>query len=379
MAGLDLNGFTPLTFNEIKNNIESRLEQYNPGFDFSPESPDGQLINIMTALISQCWTELNKVYHSYNPNIVSGQGLRNIGMITGLYKGSATRSQATVSLQGTAETLVPKGSIFTDTDGNEFYTNKDAFIPADVTCLAVLSGPIPIPAGTINTIKSVINGLTGINQATDGIQGSKPQSEIAYRNLRNKTVMRGSNTVQEAMEAKVRELGIEQVKVVNNDTGTVYPDGTPPNTIQVVVGEFSGVSDLDIATAIFKSKGLGTPTYGTTTVTVSDIHNNPHDVSFTKATEIPIYINADIILHNTETAGVKEAIEQSLSDHINNLLTGEDVIWSRLFANITPYGGAEVTLLEIGTDPAALVSSNVVINENEYASNIVANITLNIT
>ena len=378
MAGLDLNGFTPLTFEEIKSNIETRLEQYNPGFDFSPDSPDGQLIGIMTALISQTWNELNKVYHSYNPNIVSGQGLRNIGMITGLYKGSATRSQAVVSLEGIGNTLVPKGSIFTDTNGNEFYSNKDAFIPANVSVLAVLSGPIPVPAGTIINISSPISGLTGVVQTQDGFIGSQPQAEISYRNLRNKTVMRGSNSVQESMEAQIRELGIAQVTVVNNDSELTLPDNTPPHTIQVVVGEFEGVSDDDIADTIFKNKGLGVNTYGTTTVTVEDINDNPHSINFTKATEVPIFINADIILHTVETAGVKEAIEQSLSDSINNLLTGEDVVWSRLFANITPYGASEVTSLEIGKSAGITSPSNVIITESEFASSLIVNINLTI-
>lgn len=379
MAGLDLNGFTPLTFSEIKQNIETRLEQYNPGFDFSDESPDGQLINIMTVLINQVWIELNRVYHSYNPNIVSGQGLRNIGMITGLYKGAATRSLATVSLIGTGNTLVPKGSIFSDDDGNEFYTNKDAFIPASVTVLSVLSGPVPVLAGSIKNLVSQVLGLSSVDQPSDGIQGSNPQSEIAYRNLRNKTVMRGSNTVQESMEAKIRELGIQQVTVTNNDTESTAPDNTPPHSIQVVVGEFSGVSDMEIASAVLSSKGLGVPTYGTTTVTVKDIHDNDHDINFTKATEIPIFINADITLHTIETAGVKEAIEQSLTDHINFLLAGEDVVWSRLFANITPFGNSEVTSLEIGKSAGVTSPSNVVIGDGEFASNIIADINLTIT
>ena len=48
MAGLDNSGFTPDTFANIKTRIEGKLEALSPGFDFSPESPDGQFISIMT-------------------------------------------------------------------------------------------------------------------------------------------------------------------------------------------------------------------------------------------------------------------------------------------------------------------------------------------
>ena len=376
MAGLTYTGFTPLTFDEIKTNIESRLEQYNPGFDFSPESPDGQLINIMGVLISQAWTQLDNVYHSYNPNLATGQGLRNIGMITGLYKGSATRSQAIIQLTGIAETLVPKGSIVTDADGNEFYTNKDAFIPTEATVLAVESGPIQILAGTITTIKSVVTGWTGVTQTSDGVIGSAPQTEVAYRTLRNKTVMRGSQTVQESMSARITGLGINQVTVVNNDTGLALPDGTPAHSIQVVVGEYAGVSDDAIAQAIFDTKGLGVPTFGSTSVIVQDTHEHNHTVYFTKATEVPIHVKIDVTYHTDEIAGVDEAIKESVADYINNLLTGEDVIWSRLFGRITPFGESEVTLLEIGKSVITLAASNVVILESEYASCDIANIDL---
>lgn len=383
MAGLNTTGFTPLTYDEIKSYIETRLEQYNPGFDFSPESPDGQLISIFGVLLSQAWTGLENVYHSYNPNINTGQALRNIGMITGLYKGSATRSQAVVQLTGTLNTIVPKGSIFTDADGNEFYTNKDAYLPAspdtaEATVLAVESGPIPIDAGTITTIKSSISGLDSVAQADDGDIGSAPQTETEYRNLRNKTVMKGSNSVQESMSGAIHMLGIQQVSIINNDTNTdfITIDATPARSIQVVVGEFEGVSDDAIANAIFENKGLGTPTYGSTTTTVQDLHGYDHDVSFTKAAESPIYVKINVTYHTTETAGVDEAIKASVADYINTLLVGDDVVWSRLFGKITPFGEAEVTLLEIGLSAGTTAASNVSIDDAHYASSLTANIDL---
>ena len=382
MAGLTREGFTPLTYDEIKTNIESRLEQYNPGFDFSPESPDGQLIGIFGALLSQAWSELDNVYHSYNPNVNSGQALRNIGMITGLYKGSSTRSQAVVQISGTENTLVPKGSIVLDADGNEFYTNKDAYIGipnTDVTVLAVLSGPIPIVAGTITTIKSIVAGWIGVAQAYNGVAGKSPQTETEYRNLRNKTVMKGSNTIQESMSGVIQNMGIQQVRVINNDTNSAYVDGTPAKSIQVVVGEYEGSDKKDIALAIFNNKGMGVPTYGNVSETIQDLHGYDHLVKFTETSASPIFVKVNITYHTSDTAGLDVAIKNSISDFINALLVGEDVIWSRLFGLITPYGEAEVTLLEIGLSVPTLAASNVTIDDLHYASSITDNIDLTST
>ena len=378
MAGLTSEGFTPLQFSEIVENIETRLEQYNPGFDFTPDSPDGQLISIMSVLINQAWIELNRVYHSYNPNEAYGQGLKNLGMITGIYKGAATRSQAVVSLTGTGNTKVPKGSIMADADGNEFYTNRDAYLPADVTVLSVLSGPLPVPAGSITDIISVVGGWTGINQADDGIIGLQPETDLQYRVRRNNTVMRGSNTVEESMSAAIIDLGIPQVTVINNDSELALADGTPAHNIHVLIGEYSGISDEEIGQAIFDNKGLGVPTHGTTTVSIDDSFGNPHDVLFTPAIEVPIFFNIEVTYHSVEIAGADEQIKKNLCEYINTLAAGEDVIWSGLFCLITPVAKAEVNLLEIGTSAGAVAAANVAISESEYASCDTTNIILTV-
>ena len=98
MAGLTSEGFTPLTLEEIQTRIKSRLENYNPGFDFSPESPDGQLVDIFSVELAQVWSELNTVYSSFDPMEAVGQGLLNIGLITGIPFGFATRSSASLDL-----------------------------------------------------------------------------------------------------------------------------------------------------------------------------------------------------------------------------------------------------------------------------------------
>ena len=113
MAGLTRSGFVPDTYEAIKSRIESKLEALNPGFDFSPESPDGQLIGIMAFEIFQGWSQLNNVYNSYNPQVASGAALRNLGLISGLPYGVANRSFATCEVTGTAGTIIPQGTILT--------------------------------------------------------------------------------------------------------------------------------------------------------------------------------------------------------------------------------------------------------------------------
>ncbi len=370
MAGLTRDGFLPKTYEEIQTSIKARLEVFNEGFDFSPTSPDGQLIDIMSLELSLAWSELSLVYKSYNPNEAIGAGLRNLGLITGLPRGAATRSQAFVNLEGVADTVVPKGSVVTDDDGNEFRTIIDAIIPTTVSVVADVSGPIVVDIGTITTIKSPIDGWTSVSQPTIGSKGKPAQSEVAYKNERNRTVLRNFTSVSEVIQSRLFELGIEQADIQNNDSPTdALADGTPPNTIHVTVGEVGDITDEQIGQVVLDTKGLGCPTFGNTTVTVNDRLGHPHEVNFSKADGVAIFVILDVTFLDTDVAGAIEGIRNDLSTHINGLLSGEDVVWSRLFGVITPYAKAQVNSLTIGrkADLSDQAAANVSISATEYA------------
>ena len=58
MSGLDITGFTAEKLLDIQTRIKGKLELFNPGFDFRPESPDGQLIDIMSFELWQAGNNL---------------------------------------------------------------------------------------------------------------------------------------------------------------------------------------------------------------------------------------------------------------------------------------------------------------------------------
>lgn len=381
MAGLTREGFTPSTHQEIVERISARLNAFSPGIDLSSESPDGQLVEIFSFELSQAWNELNLVYNSYNPNSAFGAGLRNIGLITGLPFGAATRSQTVVDLVGKAGTTIPRGSIASDNDGNEFVTAFAAVIPASVQVVAKVSGPINVDAGAITTIVSTIDGWDSVTNPASGRIGAPAQSEIQYRNLRNRTVLRNFVAVEDVIKARMLEtLGIEQVVVTNNDSPTdTAPDGTPPNTIHVTVGEVGGhTTDEDIAQVIINTKGLGCSTFGSTSVTITDTQGNPKIIRFSKASPVPIFVRAEILFLDSDFAGAEESIKNDLVAHINALVTDEDVVWSRLFAVITPYSKAQVNSLEIGINGIDWTMANIPVGTDEFANAVLGQIELTV-
>ena len=375
MAGLTSSGFVPETLEDIQERIKGKLELINPGFDFSPESPDGQLVEIFAFELWNAWTQLDLVYNSYNPAVATGAALRNIGLISGLTYGTANRSYATIELQGTAGTVVPANSIVTDDDGNEFYVAFNTTIPSNAQVISRVPGPIPVPISTLTTITTPISGWTSITQTTAGTIGTLADSEQKYRNLRQTTVMRNYTSVVDTMQARLLELGVDQASVFNNDA-TITVDGVPANTIAVTVGEVGTVTDESIATVIFETNAVGCPTFGSTTTAITDVQGYSHDINFTKASAVTIEIEMDITFLDTESAGAIEQIKAALVGHIESLLAGEDVIWSRLFTYITPYGKAQVNTLTIARAGDAQGTANLVMTDTEYASMLSTDITI---
>lgn len=381
MAGLTTAGFVPETYEAIKARIEGKLEVLNPGFDFSPESPDGQLIGVLTYEIFQAWSELGLVYDSYNPQVSTGAGLKNLGLITGLPYGVATRSVVTLETQGTTGTVIPSNSLVSDDDGNEFYTVFDTTIPSNLQAVAVVSGIINVDIGTVTSIVTPVAGWTSITQTTAGTEGTLAQTDQQYRNTRQQTVMRNYSGVADTLKARLVELGLGQTTVFNNDHPTATAaDGTPAGTVHVTVGEVGDVAAEDIALTILKANALGCPTFGNTATVVEDSQGFSHTVNYSVATEVAIEIVVDVTFLDSNTAGAEEAITDSLYQHINALLSGEEVIWSRLFGYITPYSKAKVNTLTIGfKSGGGQVTTDLNINEDEFASILLADISLTVT
>ena len=125
---------------------------------------------------------------------------------------------------------------------------------------------------------------------------------------------------------------------------------------------------------ILNTKPAGISTFGTTAVAVDDSQGNSHTINFTKAVAVPIFMNIEVTWLSEEFAGAQDSIIADLLTHVNNLQVDEDVIQSRLYGIITPYGEAQVNVLEIGLSAGTVAAANVVIDTEQFATLDSANI-----
>ncbi len=90
--------------------------------------------------------------------------------------------------------------------------------------------------------------------------------------------------------------------VVNDTTGESgsIAFGRPPGSFEIVA---QGGADTDIANAILSAGPAGINTYGSTTVQVLDQYDNLVNISFSRPTQIPVYVSIALVTDTYNTPG----------------------------------------------------------------------------
>ncbi|SCC70140.1 hypothetical protein GA0061070_11171, partial [Kosakonia oryziphila] len=130
----------------------------------------------------------------------------------------------------------------------------------------------------------------------------------------------------------------------------------------------------------------GVATYGKSTLQVTDTYGNPHNISFSRPVDVPVYVAITLRVFTGYTSQIGEDIKQAVADYINSLRIGDSVLLSRIYspANLGVVSGGnsryyDITELLIGKSPGALTVANIVIGYDEAASCSTANIAITVT
>lgn len=222
--------------------------------------------------------------------------------------------------------------------GTSYFTFRN--VTSSVIVQAEQSGPIPAKAGTINKyitdlahnifIVDLTNPVTfpeGLARETDG--------ELRQRILNMYVVVAGGSP--DSIHAAVSEIrGVDSVRVIENITDTISPDGMPPKSFKVIVNKGD---DQLIAEAIWSKKPAGIMCYAdpfnplTTTVTFNDYNSQSHTISFIRPTEKFLWIHGDYTLYSEErfTASGEDVMKEALAAYGQSLGIGNDVIPDRFY------------------------------------------------
>lgn len=241
--------------------------------------------------------------------------------------------------------------------------------------VSTVAGVIVQPANTIDTILTPMLGWDSVNNPVAATPGEERETDEELRlRFRNGKFDRATNTLDSIYSALINLDNVSEVTIYENDTSVVDGNGVPAHSfLPIVVGGLS----TDIANAIWENKPIGILSYGNTTVVINDIQGFAHNVSFSRPNAVVIYISIDITTDVNFPANGNDAIKSAIIQYFaDNLGTGDDVIYSRLYTPINSIPGHEVVSLKIGTSPAPTGTTNININFDQIASISAVNISV---
>ena len=241
--------------------------------------------------------------------------------------------------------------------------------------VAVESGIIEQPANTIDTILTPMLGWDSVNNPVAATPGEDRETDEQLRlRFRNGKFDRATNTLDAIYSALINLDNVSEVTIYENDTSVVDGNGVPAHSfLPIVVGGLS----TDIANAIWDNKPIGILSYGNTTVSINDVQGFAHNVSFSRPNALVIYISMDITTDVNFPANGNDLIKSNIIQYFaDNLGTGDDVIYSRLYTPVNQVAGHQVNTLTVGTSPSPVGVVNVPVAFDQIASIASVNIVI---
>ncbi|HFQ7884880.1 TPA: baseplate J/gp47 family protein [Enterobacter roggenkampii] len=387
-ATVTAEGISAPDYQTILDTLTSYFQQiYGSDAYLEPDSKDGQMVALVALAIHDANNTAISVYNCFSPATGYGAALTSNVKINGIARRGATNSTVDLILTGTAGTSITNGTV---KDTNNVIWRLPALVTigvggtVTVTATCSNSGAVAALAGTITTINTPTRGWASVTNPAAAIVGAPAETDAELRIRQGQSVALPSLTPFEGVDGAIANVaGVTRHKLYENDTGATDSNGLPPHSISAIV---DGGDVTEIAQTIRGNKGQGTATYGTTSVTVPDTYGNPHVISFSRSTDVPIYGHITLKAFTGYTSQIGVQIQQAVADYINGLTIGDDVLLSRIYspANLGVVSGGnaryyDIQELLIGKSAGSVAAANIIIAYNESASCKPENIVLTVT
>ena len=362
--GITQDGFNLKRLPEIledKNNITRQALGEN--IDLDPQSPDGEINGLISLSDANLWELAEACYNAFDPRSATGKALSKLATFYGINRLGATSSTVTLTITGDFNTVIPAGSLVNDNQGGvDWQTIADVTIPVGLTTTveaqAVETGKVIGLAGTLTNIVTPIAGWDAVTNLLDAQEGREIESDTELRIRMGLSVANQSSNMIDSIFPAIADIdGVTKLRIYENDTNATDVNGIPAHNIFAVV---QGGLNSEIAKTIYREKPSGVPTFGAITEAVNDIQGLPHDINFSRPTEVPVHIEMEIsILGEFPSNGIND-LKQAFVDWANGDLIqgcsiniGDDVLYSQLYVPANSLGCSYyVTSLKSGiVDP----------------------------
>lgn len=342
---------------------------FGQDIDLSSDTMDGQHIGLFAESIADLDELAEAIWLSFDPDVATGHSLSRLVKINGIERSQGAYSVVELTLSGTPNTLVPKGSIVANSQGTvTVYTLEDARIDTDGKARMMASpkmmGPINAAAETLNVIKSPLFGWSSVTNAAAMTVGKIRETDQQLRARRRGSVSKGNRNMTEALWAKLSDLsGVIDVSVLENATQNEDSRGLPPHSIHVVI---AGGDDSQIAETIWLSKTGGTVVAGTESYTVIDEVGGEQVMKFSRPIDASINIEVFITPLSGYSFSTESLIKNVLVSYLQETISvGGSIINSALYSPLNEIGGFAIDRIELAKGNEPLAEKSIYLDFNE--------------
>lgn len=387
-ATVTAEGISAPDYQTVLDTITGYFQQiYGSDSYLDPDSKDGQMVALVALAIHDANNTAITVYRSFSPSTALNDALTSNVKINGISRRAATNSTVDVLLVGEPGTNITNGSV-KDTNGIIWNFPAQVVIGIDGTAIATATcttpGAVAALAGSVNKINTPTRGWVSVTNPLAAAVGVAAETNAELRVRQSQSVALPSVTPFEAVDGAIANIeGVTRHKLYENDQDTPDANGLPPHSIAAIV---EGGDATVIANTLRGVKGQGSTPFGSTVIIVPDKYGSPHPVGFSRPVDVPVFVKITISPLTGYTSQIGDEIKAAVAAYINSLAIGASVLLSRIYspANLGVVSGGnsryyDITELLIGTSPAGVAATNIVIDFDHSASCRVADINLEVS
>lgn len=354
------------------------------GMSKSLTTPQGQIAMSDTAIIGDKNDNIAWIINQINPDYSSGRMQDAIGRFYFQDRISARGTVVTATVSGLVGTSIPEGSIASDDAGYLYSSLSNAEIPAsgsiNIEFQNQTPGPIPCPAGALNTIYRAINGWSGVVNSSAGVVGIDVESRIAFEKRRQQSVARGGrNTDASTLAALLATEGVLDAYVWSNRTDATVTQGSTsfPVVRHSLYACTYGGSDEDVAEAIFSTKNPGVNLNGDTTFIIEDKENYSapypqYTMQWQSADPLRVYFKVQI---ENDTVNLPSDVTEQIKSVVASVFNGtyEGSTKARIGARISG-GTYYAPVISISPEYMSILSITISSDGSTFAQSLTAGI-----
>ena len=354
------NGLLIDEFSTIYNRLADKFKLiYGQDINLEQNSPDGQLLGIITNEIYDLQTLILHIYNSFDPDLAQGVELNKLLKLIAQSRRASTKSIVDITIVANANVTLPADYTIIDENKNEWVINAETTLIAGINIVsfnAVNFGAIEASANTINDVVTVFPEITSVNNALLAEVGRDEESDVLLRKRRNNLLSVNSNSTIAGIYSKLFLLDTVTDAVIYENATDTY-DALKDLNAHTLWCIIDGGSIDEITKIIATDKTIGTDLKGTVSNNYVEIflkadgttRELTHIVKFDRPTEIPLYIKLTVSKKIITDIIDMDAIKNKLVEKLYSI--NEKATATELYAYVYSAGNTFIASnLEVSKD-----------------------------